>query len=85
VDVAVLSYDLWETRFGADRSIVGRTITLDRRPYTVVGVMPPGFSFPLRGPGFNAETGSRLGADGIHRRAAEGARQRAHARRRRAA
>jgi putative ABC transport system permease protein len=54
VDVAVLGYDLWESRFGADRSIVGRAITLDRRPYTVVGVMPPGFSFPLRGPGFNA-------------------------------
>jgi len=54
VDVAVLSYELWETRLGADRSIVGRTITLDRRPYTVVGVMPPGFSFPLRGPGFNS-------------------------------
>jgi putative ABC transport system permease protein len=54
VDVAVLSYDLWETRLGADRSIVGRTITLDRRPFTVVGVMPPGFSFPVRGAGFNA-------------------------------
>lgn len=54
VDVAVLSYDLWETRLGGDPSIVGRTIALDRRPYTVVGVMPPGFSFPLRGPGFNA-------------------------------
>lgn len=54
VDVAVLSYDLWEGRLGADRSVVGRTITLDRRPYTVVGVMPRGFSFPLRGPGFNA-------------------------------
>ena len=54
VDVAVLSYGLWETRFGADRSIIGRTVTLDRRPYTVVGVMPPAFSFPLRGRGFNA-------------------------------
>jgi len=54
VDVAVLSYGLWQTRFGADRTIVGRTVTLDRRPYTVVGVMPPAFSFPLRGPGFNA-------------------------------
>lgn len=54
VDVAVLSYGLWETRFGADRTIIGRTVTLDRRPYMVVGVMPPGFSFPLRGPGFNA-------------------------------
>jgi putative ABC transport system permease protein len=55
VDVAVVSYELWETRFEADRSIVGRTITLDRRPYTVVGVMPPGFGFPLRGPGFNSK------------------------------
>jgi putative ABC transport system permease protein len=54
VDVAVLSYDLWETQLGGDRSIVGRIITLDRRPFTVVGVMPPGFSFPVRGAGFNA-------------------------------
>ena len=46
VDVAVLSYGLWETRFGADRSIIGRTVTLDRRPYTVVGVMPPAFQLP---------------------------------------
>jgi putative ABC transport system permease protein len=53
VDVAVLSYGLWQTWFGGDRSIVGRAITLDRRPYTVVGVMPPGFDFPLRGRGFN--------------------------------
>jgi len=54
VNVVVLSYGLWETRFGADRSIVGRTVALDRRPYVVVGVMPSGFSFPLRGRGFNA-------------------------------
>jgi putative ABC transport system permease protein len=54
VDVAVLSYGLWASRFGADRSIIGRTVALDRRPYTVVGVMPPAFSFPLRGRGFNA-------------------------------
>jgi putative ABC transport system permease protein len=55
VDVAVLSYGLWQTRFGGDRSIVGRAITLDRRPYTVVGIMPPGFDFPLRGRGFNGK------------------------------
>jgi predicted permease len=55
VDVAVLSYGLWQGRFGADRSILGRAITLDRRPYTVVGVMPPGFDFPLRGRGFNGK------------------------------
>src|SRR5262245_16690338 len=52
VDVAILSYGLW-ARLGGDRSIVGRTIALDRRPYTVVGVMPSGFEFPLRGSGFN--------------------------------
>jgi putative ABC transport system permease protein len=55
VDVAVLSYGLWQTRFGGDRSIVGRSITLDRRPYTVVGVMPAGFDFPMRGRGFNGK------------------------------
>ena len=54
VDVAVPQLRPVETRLAADRSIVGRTITLDRRPFTVVGVMPPGYSFPVRGAGFNA-------------------------------
>ena len=55
VDAVVLSYSLWQTRLGGDQSIVGRSITLDRRPYTVVGVMPPGFDFPLRGSEFNGK------------------------------
>jgi predicted permease len=42
----VLGHDLWLTRFGADASVVGRLITLEGKPYTVVGVMPPGFEFP---------------------------------------
>ena len=41
--VAVLSDALWRRRFGADRGIVGRSITLNGRPHTVVGIMPPGF------------------------------------------
>jgi len=41
--VVVLGYGLWKRRFGSDRNLVGRNITLDSEPYTVVGVMPSGF------------------------------------------
>jgi predicted permease len=57
-DVAVLSWGLWQARYGGDRSIVGRTVTLDRRPHTVIGVMPAGFEFPRRGPRSNNEPAS---------------------------
>jgi putative ABC transport system permease protein len=48
-DAVILGHRLWERRFGADRDIVGRTIRLDNRPFTVVGVMPAGFQFPIQG------------------------------------
>jgi putative ABC transport system permease protein len=41
--VAMLSDGLWRRRFGAASDVVGRTVTLDNQPYTVVGVLPPGF------------------------------------------
>lgn len=44
--VAVLSYGLWQKRFGGDRSIVNRTIVLDGRTCLVTGVMPQDFNFP---------------------------------------
>ena len=46
---AVLSYDLWQRRFGGDRGVVGRAVRIDGVPLTVVGVMPPGFAFPRGG------------------------------------
>jgi putative ABC transport system permease protein len=52
-DVVVLSWALWESRYHGDRSILGRAVMLDRRPYTVVGVMPAAFEFPRRGPQSN--------------------------------
>jgi putative ABC transport system permease protein len=44
--VALLNESLWRNRFGADRYIVGKTISLDGTGYTVVGVMPAGIRYP---------------------------------------
>src|SRR5574341_96776 len=46
--VIVLSHGLWQRRFGGDPGVVGQSLTLDNRPYTVVGVMPAHFRFPGR-------------------------------------
>jgi putative ABC transport system permease protein len=53
VNVAVLGWGLWQSRYGQDPAVIGRRITLDRQPYTVIGVMPATFEFPLRGPQWN--------------------------------
>jgi putative ABC transport system permease protein len=45
-NVAILSYALWQRRFGGNSNIVGKSINLDSNPTTVVGIMPPDFSFP---------------------------------------
>ncbi len=47
VQVTVLSYAMWHSRFGADPQILGRKILLDRKPYEIIGVMPRDFEFPL--------------------------------------
>jgi hypothetical protein len=45
--VAVIGYDAWQRRFAADSQMVGRAIQLGDVTYTVVGVMPEGFAFPI--------------------------------------
>jgi len=45
--VVVLSQRLWERRFGSDPNLLGQTIHLDSKPYTVIGIMPRSFNFPM--------------------------------------
>jgi putative ABC transport system permease protein len=44
--VVILSHTLWSGRYQADRNILGRSIIINAKPHTVVGVMAPGFAFP---------------------------------------
>lgn len=48
--VVVLSHALWQSQFGSDRNVIGRTITLNEELYTIVGVAPVGFTGPQLGP-----------------------------------
>jgi hypothetical protein len=41
--VAVMSYRLWQERYGADPSVIGAVFNVDDKPFTVVGIAPPGF------------------------------------------
>ena len=45
-NVAIVSEKFWRARYGGSESIVGSSLTLDDKPYTIVGVMPAGFRFP---------------------------------------
>jgi putative ABC transport system permease protein len=45
--VVVLSHRLWERRFNSDNEVVGKSITLNNQSYTIIGVMPAGFEFPV--------------------------------------
>ena len=44
--VVLLGHGLWQRRFGADPAVIGRVVRMNGLPFTVVGVMPPGFRFP---------------------------------------
>ena len=44
--VAVISYPFWQRSFAGDRSVLGRTLSLNGNPYTIIGVMPRSFQYP---------------------------------------
>ena len=45
--VTILSYEVWQTRFGSDEGIIGKPVSLNGKSHTVIGVLPPRFEFPL--------------------------------------
>ena len=71
-DVVVLSHGYWQRRFGGDQTIVGRVLTIEGQPRTVIGVMPDDFVFPystMLGPdGFTTRSGVDLWAAWIPER-----------------
>jgi putative ABC transport system permease protein len=44
--VALISHGLWQRRYGSDPQLVGKTLQVDGIPYTIIGVLPPGVSYP---------------------------------------
>ena len=46
--VVLLSHGVWQRRYAGDPSVIGRTITVNGNPHTIIGVMPPKFQFPER-------------------------------------
>jgi putative ABC transport system permease protein len=66
--VAVLSYGFWQAEFGGSPDAIGKSIQLDSEPYTIIGVMPAEFRFPLVGSdiyvpvGFRPDVMSQRGA-----------------------
>lgn len=62
-DVAILGHDLWASHFGSDSTIIGRSIELDQRLYTIVGVLPRAMSFPSYSNIWIARSGASLLAD----------------------
>ena len=51
-NVVVLSHGLWQRHFGADPAIVGQSVLLSGEKFTVIGVMPPDFDFPVGAEGW---------------------------------
>ncbi|HXU39701.1 MAG TPA: ABC transporter permease [Blastocatellia bacterium] len=47
--VVIISHEFWQNRFSGDEAALGQQITLNGKPFAIIGVLPPGFEFPLAG------------------------------------
>ena len=65
---ALLSFEVWQRHFGSDPNVLGNAVTLDDKPYTVVGVMPRGFDFFVKQQSFSSEKARNLGDDELFTR-----------------
>ena len=74
--VAVISYAMWQRRYGGAPDVVGRTVSIERAPFTIVGVTPKGFFGPDVGRSF--DIGVPLGAEPVIRREDSSARRAIH-------
>src|SRR5205085_2367834 len=45
--VVILGYSLWQSRYGADQRVLGKTLRINGEPATIIGIMPEGMRFPL--------------------------------------
>lgn len=59
--VVILSHELWQDTFHANKDVIGISVILNSQPFTIVGVMPPGFTFPPTLPITSALPSRRIG------------------------
>ncbi len=52
----IISYELWQRQFKGDKDVLGSTVSLDGRPHTVIGIVPPGFQFPIQAEPYDVYT-----------------------------
>lgn len=71
--VVVIGNNVWRTRFGANREIVGQLVQLDGVPHTIIGVMPEGFAFPVNHGFWTPLNSSKPGDVTVFARVAPGA------------
>ena len=69
---AIIGYGLWQRRFGGDPQIVGKTVTMNDRDYTIIGVLPQGFTYRDQEYDVFVPLGLHAGEEDAHRRSSHG-------------